>query len=377
MIHYPFKLAQIENEDGMLPVQLECNGKLVTMDLKTILQLNIQKLKCSADLFLSEKVANAVISVPSCFDDVKRRVIMEAAAKAGLVHCTFINGTEAAAITYGNETTAAGERTVLILDIGAGAMDMSILTIGNNGVISNIKVVSGDAELGGEDFTSRMVVFVIEKFKNSHNIDIGEIPQDLWMLHIGCERAKIELSKSIETKIHFAVNLGNYIIPMTRIDFENLCEGLFCRINGLIVNALEDAGGLQNIQIDEIVLVGGSTRIPKIHQLLSELFPGKVLKITTDEAELAAYGAAKVAAEILSKGNSGDDTSPRSTAAGTPLQSKAAGTSAREADTKVFRFRGPLINIEGNVNFEPGSVCFEPGSVIVHNYYGKNKKDDD
>jgi len=265
----------------------------------------LTKMKETAESYLGERVTDAVVTVPAYFNDAQRQATKDAGVIAGLNVLRVINEPTAAAIAYGLDKckTSGGEKNVLIFDLGGGTFDVSILSI-EDGVFE-VKATRGDTHLGGEDFDQAMVLYFIEEFKRKHKIDISSNKRSLRRLRTACEKAKRTLSASKQTQIEIdSLCQGiDFNSTITRAKFESMNQAKFKSVFQPVTDALQDAK-LSIGQIDEIVLVGGSTRIPKIQESLREYFNGKELCNSVNPDEAVAYGAA-IQAAIL-KGDTSD-----------------------------------------------------------------------
>jgi L1 cell adhesion molecule like protein len=256
------------------------------------------KMREIAEAFVGETITDAVITVPAYFNDSQRQATKDAGAIAGLNVLRIINEPTAAAIAYGLDKQSAKERNVLIFDCGGGTFDVSILTIEDT--IFEVKATAGDTHLGGEDFDTRICQHFMEEFKRKHKKDLSDNKRAMRRLRTAAETAKRTLSAATTANVELdSLYDGiDFITTITRAKFENLCDDLFRKTMDPVEQVLRDSK-LSKSQIDDIVLVGGSTRIPKIQQLLSEFFNGKELCKTINPDECVAYGAA-VQAAILS-----------------------------------------------------------------------------
>lgn len=255
-----------------------------------------------AESYLGEEVKNAVITVPAYFNDQQRQSTKDAGTIAGLNVLRVINEPTAAAMAYGLDKKE--EKNILVFDLGGGTFDVSLLTI--EGGIFEVLSTSGDTHLGGEDFDQRIINHFARIFQKKHKIDILKNKSQLQLLRHEVEKAKRDLSSQHQAKL-FIENFQDGIDfdeTLTRAKFEDLCIDLFKTTLKPIETVLKDSG-LQKSDIDEIVLVGGSTRIPKIQNLLKDFFQGKELNRGINPDEAVAYGAA-VQAGILAGETSGD-----------------------------------------------------------------------
>ncbi|KAH9423781.1 Heat shock- 70 kDa protein 2 [Dermatophagoides pteronyssinus] len=297
MKHWPFKVV---NEKGKPKIQVEYKGEMKCFSPEEISSMVLTKMKEVAEAYLGTTVKDAVITVPAYFNDSQRQATKDAGTIAGLNVLRIINEPTAAAIAYGldKKKTDKRERNVLIFDLGGGTFDVSILVI--DGGIFEVKSTAGDTHLGGEDFDSRLVNHFVEEFRRKNHKDLSKNKRSLRRLRTACERAKRTLSSSTQTTIEIdsLFDGQDFYSNITRARFEELCHDLFRSTLGPVEKALNDAK-LDKHQIDEIVLVGGSTRIPKIQKLLSDFFSGKELNKSINPDEAVAYGAAVQAAILI------------------------------------------------------------------------------
>ncbi|KAH9097886.1 hypothetical protein LEN26_016936 [Aphanomyces euteiches] len=261
------------------------------------------KMKEVAEAFIGSDVKNAVITVPAYFNDSQRQATKDAGAIAGLNVLRIINEPTAAAIAYGLDKKG-GERNVLIFDLGGGTFDVSLLTI-EEGVFE-VKATAGDTHLGGEDFDNRLVDHFTAEFKRKHRKDMTQNQRALRRLRTACERAKRTLSSSAQAYIEIDSLFDgiDFNSTITRARFEDLCSDYFRKTMEPVEKVLRDSK-LSKSQVHEVVLVGGSTRIPKVQQLLSEFFNGKEPCKSINPDEAVAFGAT-VQAAILSGNNSSE-----------------------------------------------------------------------
>merc|ERR1712152_105889 len=256
----------------------------------------LTKMKETAEAYLGHDVKDAVVTVPAYFNDSQRQATKDAGVICGLNVLRIINEPTAAAIAYGlDKKKGANECNVLIFDLGGGTFDVSILTIEEG--IFEVKSTAGDTHLGGEDFDNRMVDHFVNEFKRKHKKDIKGNKRALRRLRTACERAKRTLSASAQANIEIdSLFEGiDFYTSITRARFEELCSDLFKNTLDPVEKALRDAK-MDKASIDDIVLVGGSTRIPKIQKLLQDFFNGKELNKSINPDEAVAYGAAVQAA---------------------------------------------------------------------------------
>ncbi|XP_069842493.1 heat shock 70 kDa protein-like [Dendropsophus ebraccatus] len=295
MKHWPF---QVVSAGGKPKVKVEYKGEEKTFYPEEISSMVLLKMKETAEAYLGHAVTSAVITVPAYFNDSQRQATKDAGIIAGLNVLRVINEPTAAAIAYGLDEVTRGERNVLIFDLGGGTFDVSILTI-NDGIFE-VKATAGDTHLGGEDFDNRMVNYFVEEFKRKHKKDITQNKRALRRLRTACERAKRTLSSSTQASIEIdSLYEGiDFYTSITRARFEELCSDLFRSTLEPVEKALRDAK-LDKSQIHEIVLVGGSTRIPKVQKLLQDFFNGRELNKSINPDEAVAYGAAVQAAILM------------------------------------------------------------------------------
>ena len=298
--HWPFKVEA--GADGKPIISVKSKGDYKKFHPEEISSMVLTKMKETAESFLNKKVKDAVVTVPAYFNDSQRQATKDAGAIAGLNVLRIINEPTAAAIAYGLDKKGKGERNVLIFDLGGGTFDVSLLTIDDG--IFEVKATSGDTHLGGEDFDNRLVEYCTADFQKKHGMNISSNTRALRRLRTQCERAKRILSSSTQTTIevdslHESVD---YSTVITRAKFEELCLDYFKKCIPPVESVLKDSG-MSKSQVHDIVLVGGSTRIPKVTQLLSEYFGGREPNRSINPDEAVAYGAAIQAAILSGEGN--------------------------------------------------------------------------
>ena len=292
--HWPFKV--IKGTDDKPIIQVSYLGEEKSFTPEEISAMVLQKMKNIAEEYIGKPVTSAVVTVPAYFNNEQRQATKDAGTIAGIQVKRIINEPTAAAIAYGLDKQSSGETNVLIFDLGGGTFDVSLLTIEDG--IFEVKATAGDTHLGGEDFDSRMVNYFANEFKTKHNgMDVTKNPRSLRRLRTACERAKRTLSSSATAAVEIdALFEGiDFYTNITRAKFENLCEDLFRNCLKPVQTVLEDSKLSKN-SIHEIVLVGGSTRIPKIQTLLKDFFNGKEPSKSINCDEAVAYGAAIQAA---------------------------------------------------------------------------------
>lgn len=292
--HWPFKVK--EGQNGKPLFLASYKGDQVEYTAEQISSMVLEKMKEIAETYLGEKVTSAVVTVPAYFSDSQRQATKDAGVIAGLNIKRIINEPTAAAIAYGLDKKNDGkERTILVFDLGGGTFDVSVLTL--DGDLFEVKSTSGNNTLGGQDFDSRMVSHFVEEFKRKHKKDITGNSRAMSRLRNACERAKKMLSNSATASVEIdSLFEGiDFVTTITRARFEELCADLFRQCLEPVEKALRDAK-LDKKQIDDVVLVGGSTRIPKIQTMLSNFFNGKELCKNINPDEAVAYGATVQAA---------------------------------------------------------------------------------
>lgn len=294
--HWPFKVVNVA---GKPKIKVSYKGETKMFTPEEISSMVLAKMKDVAEAFLGATVQDAVITVPAYFNDSQRQATKDSGAIAGLNVLRIINEPTAAALAYGLDKNLKGERNVLIFDLGGGTFDVSILAI-DEGSLFEVKSTAGDTHLGGEDFDNRLVNFLADEFKRKYKKDLHSNPKALRRLRTAAERAKRTLSSSTEASIEIdALYEGiDFFSRLSRARFEELNSDLFRQTLDPVEKALNDAK-LDKKAIHDIVLVGGSTRIPKIQNLLQNFFNGKKLNLSINPDEAVAYGAA-VQAAILS-----------------------------------------------------------------------------
>ena len=295
MKHWPFKV--ISGPGGTPIIQVEYKGETKQFKAEEISSMVLTKMKEIAEAYLGKEVKNAVVTVPAYFNDSQRQATKDAGSIAGLNVLRIINEPTAAAIAYGLDQKG-DEKNVLIFDLGGGTFDVSLLTIEEG--IFEVKATAGDTHLGGEDFDNRMVDYFLTDFKRKHRKDMSSNQRSLRRLRTACERAKRTLSSSTQAHIEIDSLFDgiDYNATITRARFEDLCLDQFKKCMDPVEKVLRDAKTSKGA-VDEIVLVGGSTRIPKVQAMLSEFFNGKEPCKSINPDEAVAYGAT-VQAAILS-----------------------------------------------------------------------------
>jgi len=292
MKHWPFSVV---SDGGKPKVRVEYKGENKTFSPEEISSMVLSKMKEISEAYLGRDIKDAVITVPAYFNDSQRQATKDAGAICGFNVLRIINEPTAAAIAYGLDKKGSGEKNVLIFDLGGGTFDVSILAIDDG--IFEVKSTAGDTHLGGEDFDNRLVDHFVSEFKRKHKKDLSTNKRALRRLRTACERAKRTLSSSAQAGIEVdSLFEGiDFYTSITRARFEEMCSDLFRGTLDPVEKSLRDAK-LDKGSIDEIVLVGGSTRIPKVQKLLQDFFNGKELNKSINPDEAVAYGAAVQAA---------------------------------------------------------------------------------
>ena len=287
MKHWSFNVI---NEGGKPKIKVEYKNEDKTFFPEEISSMVLLKMKETAEAYLGKSIQDAVITVPAYFNDSQRQATKDAGTISGMNILRIINEPTAAAIAYGLDKKVGGERNVLIFDLGGGTFDVSILSIEEG--IFEVKATSGDTHLGGEDFDNRMVSHFVEEFKRKHKKEITGNKRALRRLRTACERAKRTLSSSSQASVEIdSLFEGiDFYTSITRARFEELCGDLFKGTLDPVSKALRDAK-MDKSSIHDVVLVGGSTRIPRVQKLLQDFFNGKELNKSINPDEAVAYGA--------------------------------------------------------------------------------------
>ena len=291
--HFPYTV--IPNKEGKPAIMVNYKGEDKVFQPEEISSMVLIKMKEIAEAYIGTAVTDAVITVPAYFNDAQRQATKDAGTIAGLNVMRIINEPTAAAIAYGLDKKGSGEKNILIYDLGGGTFDVTVMSIEEG--IFEVKSTAGDTHLGGEDFDRRLMEHFIQDFKRKHKKDISGNKKALRRLQTACETAKKTLSSSTSATIEIdSLFEGiDYNSVISRARFEDICSDLFKKTFDPVDKVLRDAK-ISKSQIHEIVLVGGSTRIPKIQSQLSEYFNGKELCKGINPDEAVAYGAAVQAA---------------------------------------------------------------------------------
>merc|ERR1712070_1076939 len=304
MKHWPFKV--VSGPGGAPIIEVEYKGESKQFKAEEISSMVLVKMKEIAEAYLGKEVKNAVVTVPAYFNDSQRQATKDAGSIAGLNVMRIINEPTAAAIAYGLDKKG-DEKNVLIFDLGGGTFDVSLLTIEEG--IFEVKATAGDTHLGGEDFDNRMVDYFLTEFKRKFKKDLKSNQRALRRLRTACERAKRTLSSS--TQAHLEIDSLfegiDFNSTITRARFEEMNMDYFRKCMDPVEKVMRDAK-LSKAQVHEVVLVGGSTRIPKVQSMLSDYFNGKEPCKSINPDEAVAFGAT-VQAAILSGADSSEKLS--------------------------------------------------------------------
>ncbi|ORY87254.1 HSP70-domain-containing protein, partial [Neocallimastix californiae] len=297
MKYWPFNIVDKENKPY---IQIQYNNEKRFLSPEEVTSMVIIKLKEMAENYLNQTITDAVITVPAYFNDSQRRATIDAGRIAGLNVLKIINEPTAAAIAYNYNNKSKGDENILIIDFGEGTYDASIIHINDSNI--TVKATVGDTHLGGEDFNNRLVDHFIKEINDKYGIDISNNPKSLYRLRKSCEQVKCNLSSFKEATIEIDYlhdKIDTFSSKITRTSFEELCSDLFERITKSIGCVLYDSK-LNKKDIHEIVLVGGSTRIPKFQNIISSYFDGKKINKTVNVDEAVTFGAV-IQASIFSK----------------------------------------------------------------------------
>ncbi|KAI3403735.1 KAR2 [Candida oxycetoniae] len=299
--HLPYRIT---NKSNKPVVEVEFNGEEKTFSPEEISGMILGKMKNIAEEYLGKKVTHAVVTVPAYFNDAQRQATKDAGTIAGLNVLRIVNEPTAAAIAYGLDKTDK-EKQIIVYDLGGGTFDVSLLSI--EGGVFEVLATAGDTHLGGEDFDHKVVRYLAKQFKKKHNIDITSNPKAISKLKREAEKAKRTLSSQMSTRVEIDsfVDGIDFSETLSRAKFEELNIAAFRKTLKPVEQVLKD-GNVKKSEIDDIVLVGGSTRIPKVQELLENFFDGKKASKGINPDEAVAYGAA-VQAGVLSGEEGVDD----------------------------------------------------------------------
>ncbi|XP_049818813.1 heat shock 70 kDa protein-like [Aethina tumida] len=294
---WPF---EVYNDQGKPKIRVQYKGETMSYFAEEIASMVVGKMKEVAETYLESNVSTAVITVPAYFNDAQRQATKDAGVMAGLDVRRIINEPTAAAIAYGLDNEIVGEKHILVFDMGGGTFDVSVLLLSEEGIFE-VESTAGDTHLGGADIDNRMVQYFAEQFRRKHKQDILSNKRALRRLQTACERAKRTLSdsKDVVIEIDAFMNGLDFQENLTRDKFEEINSDIFLSTLDPVKKALRDAK-INNNKVEDVVLIGGSTRIPKIQTLLQNMFPGKKLNLSINPDEAVAYGAA-IQAAILAR----------------------------------------------------------------------------
>jgi len=299
---WPFKVEPGQDDKPVIVVKSK--GEMKKFHPEQISSMVLEKMKAVAEAYIGKPVNDAVVTVPAYFNDSQRQATKDAGAIAHLNVLRIVNEPTAAAIAYGLDKKGKGEKNILIFDLGGGTFDVSLLTI-DEGVFE-VKATAGDTHLGGEDFDNKLVEYCAGDFLKKKQMDIRGDKRAMRRLRTACEAAKRILSSSAQTSIEIdALKDGeDFSLVLSRAKFEELCMSYFRDTMIPVEKVLKDSG-IPKSHVHEVVLVGGSTRIPKVQQLITEYFNGKEPNRSINPDEAVAYGAT-IQAAILTKQGGGD-----------------------------------------------------------------------
>lgn len=296
--HFSYKVSRGSND---LPsIEVMHRGEQKSFSPQEISAFILEKMKQTAEAYIGKEVKNAVITVPAYFNDAQRQATKDAGSICGLNVLRIINEPTAAAIAYGLDNQKEGERNIIIFDVGGGTLDVTLLNLDEG--IFEVKATSGDSRLGGEDFDNNMVQHFVDEFKKKNHMDITGSKKSMMKLKKECERAKRTLSSASTAYIEIdSLYDGiDFNTTMSRARFEQINTSLFQKCLKCVEQVLIDSK-MSKSSIDEIVLVGGTTRIPKMQQLLTDFFGGKKLCNSINPDEAVAYGATVQASLLAGK----------------------------------------------------------------------------
>ena len=288
--HFPFAVKQGEGDKVLVEVDYKCQKEMFTPEQLSAMVLS--KMKAIAEAHLGHEVHRAVITVPAYFSDAQRTATKNAGAIAGLQVMRIINEPTAAALAYGLDEAKRGTKSkVLVFDLGGGTFDATLLEMDED--VFEVRATGGDTRLGGEDFDTALVNHLVAEIKKKHKVDPSNNPRAMRRLRTAAERAKRMLSSAADARVEVdsLIDDINFATTITRAKFEQLNNDLFQKTIKTVEQVLKDAS-MKKSDVDDVVLVGGSTRIPKVQQLLKDFFDGKELCQNINPDEAVAYGAA-------------------------------------------------------------------------------------
>ena len=295
--HVPFEVKEGKNH---MPVVCVQDKEFTPQEISAFI---LEKMKSIAESYLGKEVKNAVITVPAYFNGAQRQATKDAGVICGLNVLRMINEPTAAAIAYGLDKKHESEKNIIIYDVGGGTLDVTLLSLDEG--IFEVKATSGDTHLGGEDFDTNLMIYFMDDFKRKHRKDLSQSKKAMAKLKKECERLKRALSSASQAhmEIDSLMDGIDYNTTLTRAKFEQLNLSLFHKCLDCVENVLQDSK-ISKSEIDDIVLVGGTTRIPKMQQLLSDYFGGKKLCNSINPDEAVAYGATIQASLLAGKKSS-------------------------------------------------------------------------
>ena len=300
--HYPFKVL---DSNGQILVEVQYMGETKTFRPEEISSMVLGYMKKTAEAYLGQTVTDAVVTVPAYFNDSQRQATKDAGRIAGLNVKRIINEPTAAAMAYGLDKTHDGEKNILVFDLGGGTFDVTLLNMGDG--VFDVKATAGDTHLGGEDFDNILVDYLSNEFNKKYNCDMRVNDRAMRRLRSACERAKCALSSAIQVplEVDSLFDGHDFSYVLTRSRFEGLCINEFNKCLGPVERVLRDSK-ISKDRVDEVVLVGGSTRIPKVQEILQNFFNGKQLNKSVNPDEAVAYGAAIQAAILSGQGTTNE-----------------------------------------------------------------------
>ena len=367
ILKWPFKVEKDTKSERPVII-VDYLNKKQSFYPEEILAMLLLKIKKASETFLNQNITNAVITVPAHFNDSQRQSTTDAGRIAGLNVLRIINEPTAAAIAYGLENKTNKEKYILVYDLGGGTFDVSILLMYEGSFI--VKSTNGNTHLGGEDFDNRLMEYCIEVFKKKNNVDLNNDKKALRRLKLYCEKAKISLSNSIETIIDIE-NISedkNLYISILRNEFEQLCEDLFQQTLPSITECLKDAK-LNIENIEDVILTGGSTRIPYIQEMVKNYFNGKEIKKNINVDEAVAIGASIQAKIIINNYNEEEESLEQLVVVDVcPL---SLGMKIRGGINHVIIPRNTIIPIQRTQKFYTSHDNQEKGNVEI--YQGERK----